>query len=64
MEQQEEDEQRRNLEEMHDVDRRDMINQFASPNFVQQVEDSGITEDDRRMVLTMIQTVRPLYIQT
>ncbi len=45
--QQEEEERRRILEEMHDVDRKDMMGQFASPNFVQQVKDSGITEDDQ-----------------
>ena len=58
--QQEEDERRRKFEEMHDVDRRDMIDQFASPNFVQQVEDSGITEDEKRVLVTIIQTVRRL----
>ena len=58
--QQEEEERRRKLEEMHDLDHRDMIGQFASPNFVQQVKDSGITEDDQRVVSTIIQTVRRL----
>ena len=58
--QQEEDERRRKLEEMHDVDRKDMLDQFASPNFVQQVKESGITEGDQKVVSTIIQTVRRL----
>ena len=56
--QQEEEERRRILEEMHDVDRKDMMGQFASPNFVEEVQNSEITEDDQREVSTMIQKVR------
>ena len=56
--QQEEEERKQKLEEMHDVDRKDMVDHFASPNFVQQVKESEITEDDQRVVSTMMQTVR------
>ncbi|KAF8331185.1 kinase-like domain-containing protein [Amanita rubescens] len=54
--QQEEEERKRKLEEMHNVDRGDMVGRFASPDFVQEVQNSEITEDDQRVVKTMMQT--------
>ena len=53
-----EEEEQKTLEEMHGVDNKDMVGQFASPDFVQQVKDNKISEDEQKVVSTVMQTVR------
>lgn len=55
--QQEERERRQSLEESLIADRNADMDQFASPDFVQQVKETELTENDKKMVSTMLQRV-------
>ena len=58
---QQEGERRRILEEVLATDRKTDLAQFASPDFVQQVTENNLTENDQKTVSIMMQKVRQLY---
>lgn len=55
--QQEERERRQSLEESLIADRNADMDQFASPDFVQQVKENELTENDEKIVSAMLQRV-------
>ena len=59
--QQEEGERRRILEEALVTDRETDLVQFASPDFVRQVVENRLTENDQKVVSIMMQKARQLH---
>ena len=59
--QQEERERRQSLEESLIADRNADMDQFASPDFVRQVVENRLTENDQKVVSIMMQKARQLH---